>query len=417
VAAEFGTVSVRRTQVRQLAAAGNQQAARLLPIVEDGGRLDRYIAVCQIGITLSSLVLGAFGQAQLTARLTSGFAVLGWPAADGAASAAAVLVLVALTMFQVLLGELVPKSLALQLPLPTALLCLRPMLWSERIFAGFNAILNGSGTALLRLMGIRHGSHRHVHSPDEIDVLVVESADGGLLEPDERLRLQRALRLSTLTAEQVMVPRTRIVGLEVDTPWPEVVEQAIRCPYTRLIVYRGTLDHPVGYIHTKDVALHLRPVGASASLTALLRPLLFVPELMPVDRLIETLRRSRSQLALVADEYGGVSGLVAFGDLMAELLGEPADEMRPQGRQAEVLADGRIRLPGDMRLDAAERLIGPLPPSGATTIGGHVVHTLGRFPEAGSRLIVDGLLVDVEATDNHAIVTLIVTPPSQATHG
>jgi len=189
VAAEFAAVGVRRSRIRQLADEGNRFARMLAPALSDASTLDRYVAACQIGITLSSLVLGAYGQAALAPPFAELLGSWGQFHPAVAESAAAVVVLIGLTVLQVVLGELVPKSLALQYSTSTALYTVLPMRWSLALFAWFIAILNGSGLAILRMLGVPYGSHRHVHSPEEIDLLIAESRDGGLLEEDEHQRL------------------------------------------------------------------------------------------------------------------------------------------------------------------------------------------------------------------------------------
>ena len=254
VAAEFAAVGARRSRLRRLAEDGNGLAARILPVVEDPHELDRYIAVSQIGITLSSLILGAYGQAALAPALT--------PLVAGGRSAwsrtrrsrpAAVIVLLVLTVLAMIVGELVPKSLALQDPTRTAIFTVLPMQWSLRLFSWAIVVLNGSGILLLRLLRVPSTGHRHVHSPEEIELLIAESRDGGLLEPEEQVRLHRALRLGLRTASQLMVPRARLAAIDINTPMPEVLRIVTSSPFSRLPVYRDSLDHVVGMLHTKDL--------------------------------------------------------------------------------------------------------------------------------------------------------------------
>ncbi len=189
VAAEFAAVGVRRSRIRQLSEEGHWLAKSLLPVVDDAAKLDLYVGVSQIGITLSSLVLGAFAQATVAVAIAPTLAR--WLNLDPetATSSAAISVLIVLTIAQVVLAELVPKSLALQFPTQVALATVLPMRWSLAAFRPFLAFVNGSATAVLRVFGVGGGSHRHIHSPEEIDMLLVESRDGGLLEPDEQQRV------------------------------------------------------------------------------------------------------------------------------------------------------------------------------------------------------------------------------------
>jgi putative hemolysin len=333
VAAEFAAVGVRRSRLRRLAEDGSGLARQMLPVVEDGRQLDRYVAACQIGITLSSLVLGAFGQATLPPVVRpwlerAGIEVL------GAQSASALLVLVGLTSLQVVMGELVPKSLALQFPTRTALATVLPLRWSLKLFSPAIKLLNGSGVFLLRVFGVRNTGHRHIHSPEELELLIAESRDGGLLEPEEQVRLHRALRLGLRTAGQLMVPRSALAAVDADLPLPDVLRIIASSAYTRLPAYRGSLDHVVGVIWTKDVVVHWVTQGDTGSVEPLLHPIGRVREDLPADRLLAFLREQRSHQALVVDDAGRTSGLVTLGDVLAHLLGPAPDELKPARQEA-----------------------------------------------------------------------------------
>lgn len=419
VAAEFAAVSARHGQVRVLAQQGNSVARRLLATLETPAALDRYIAACQIGITLSSIVLGVFGQATVALDLGATLHATTALTPLAAAAAAAAIVLVALTSAQVVFGELVPKSLALQFPVRVALLTYLPTHLSVGLFRPFLAVLNGSAGFVLRRLGLTaEVSHRHLHSPDEIAMLIAESRDGGLLEADEQQRLSRALQLSRRTARQLMVPRRKIEGVAATAPPEAVVELAATSPYTRLPVYHGTIDDIVGMLHTKDVAAHVAAHGAPASAAALLRPVARVAGDLTADRLLAFFRAERARLALVVDEFGGVEGLVTLEDVLAELVGDVADEFKDQAPAAERLPDGRVRLPGALRPDEALPYTGVLwDDDEAATVGGHVMAHLGAVPRGGERLTIGGAEVEVERVEDGAVVSLLVTPapgPSEA---
>jgi putative hemolysin len=297
VLAEFAAVSVRQTQLRPLADHGHRVAGRLLPIVSDPRRLDQYIAACQIGITLSSLVLGAYAQATLA--LAAVPMLESWGVGTATATAvAAITVLVTLTILQVVVGELVPKSLALQYPLRAALASYWPMHLSVLLSSRFIRVLNGTGLAFLRALRVPEASHRHIHSPEEIDLLIAESAQRGVLQADDQQRLRRALRLGLRTARELMVPRLQVVAVDADAPLTTVLRQLAETRYTRLPVYRRTLDDVVGMVHTRDLVAHYVERGGLASIHEAIQPLLSVPESLHADRLLvqmaSTARRSRS---------------------------------------------------------------------------------------------------------------------------
>lgn len=327
VAAEFAAVSVRRSRVRRLAEDGHALAARLLPVVDDARLLDRYIAASQIGITLSSLVLGAYGQARLSPIVEPLLLRAGFEA-QAAESTAAAVVLIGLTVLGVILGELTPKSLALQYPTQTALWTVVPMRWSIRVFDWFIAFLNGSAVLLLKLFGVQSTGHRHIHSPDEIELMIAESRDGGLLEPEEQVRLHRALRLRLRTARELMVPRDRLVTMDAAMRFDELVRAVASSPYTRLPLWRGHPANIVGMLRTKDVALQYFARSGGDAVDALIRPIARVPETMPADRLLGFLRERRAHTAIVTDDRGDVVGLVTLEDVVSQLVGEVGDELK-----------------------------------------------------------------------------------------
>jgi CBS domain containing-hemolysin-like protein len=321
VAAEFGAVGVRRSRVRRLSEDGHAWARLLLPHVQHPAGLDRYVAVSQVGITLSSLILGAVGQSIAAVAVAPHLASLAGLEPHTAVSAAAVLVLFLLTATQVVIGELIPKSLALQFPTEVALVTVLPMRWSLVAFKPFIVLLNGSATGLLRLIGVRLSGHRHLHSPDEIALLFAESRDGGLLEPAEQQRLHKALRLSRSTARDLMVPRDRLAMVDADAPWEAALRVVAASPFSRLPVYRGTRDQVVGMLRVKDLVHRYVTEGPAATVATLVRPVVRVPHTLAGDQLIATLRDKRAHQAAVTDDAGAVVGFVTLHDVLGEFLG------------------------------------------------------------------------------------------------
>ena len=412
VAAEFAAVSVRRSRVRQLAEEGNRFARYLLPVLKEAPRLDRYVAACQVGITVSSLVLGAYGQASLGEALTPLFERWGEMQTVAAQSTSAAAVLVGLTTLQMILGELVPKSLALQYPTQLALLTILPMRWSQRALSWFIAILNGSGWLVLRLIGVRARAHRHLHSAEEIKFLVAESREGGHLRPEEQRRLNQALGLGRRRARELMVPRTRIVAVDAESGLGGAIEAATESPFTRLPVYRESLDRIVGLIHTKDIAAAVLEDGSAedAAIDPLIRPILAVHEDLSADRVLSMMRDERGVMSIVVDDFGGVSGIITTEDILSELLGEVADEFKHAGGEPETTPDGRVRLPADMLLHEAAPWVGVEWTGQSDTIGGLVMERLGRIATVGDELEIDGVRVWIEAMDGLAVRTVLARP-------
>ncbi|NLO79747.1 MAG: HlyC/CorC family transporter [Xanthomonadaceae bacterium] len=414
VAAEFATVGVRHSQVQQKAEEGSALAKRLMPIVSDTAALDRYIAACQIGITISSLVLGAYGQATLARDLTPMFQAFGGMQELAAQSAATVIVLVVLTGLQMVIGELVPKSLALQYPLQTALYTYLPMRWSLAVMKWFIMVLNGSGNLILKALGIRHSRHRHIHSPEEIDLLIAESRELGLLDVDEQQRLHEALFLSRRTARQLMVPRRFVNGVDADVSARELMRLAVESPYSTLPVYTGSDQRPIGMLHTKDIATHFVATGKLPTPREIMRPLVVVLENVTGARLLAVMRERGVRKLIVIDEYGSMRGLVTLDDVLSVLVGGVADEYKSEGPQAEPLPDGRVRLPGIMRLDDAIAATGHAWTSEASTVAGFIITALERIPSTGERFEIEGIDIEIERMDGPAIESVLVTPMAEA---
>jgi CBS domain containing-hemolysin-like protein len=325
VAAEFGAVGVRRSRIRRLAEDGNAWARRLLPYVEDTVSLDRYVGASQIGITVSSLALGALAQATVTVELAPLVAGAFELDALTALSVTAVGVLALLTACQLILGELVPKAIALQYPTATSLATVVPMRWSLAAFWPMLFVLNGAAIYILRLFRLEIRSHRHLHSPQEIEMMIAKSRDGGLLEPDEQQRLRRVLRLGMRPARDLMVPRARMTTLGLDASWEDVVRTVSGSPFSRLPVTDPASGRIVGMLRVKDLVVRYVSEGP-LPLARLMRPIVELREDLAADRVITRLRERRMHLAVLVDHTGDVTGLITIQDLLGELLGHVGPE-------------------------------------------------------------------------------------------
>lgn len=409
VAAELSAVGVPRARIQELAEAGDVRARRLLPVLTEPAALDRWVSGCQIGITLSSLVLGAYGQAAIAPRLAG--ALVRWTEASpvAALSTAAVVVLVGLTVLQMLLGELVPKTLALQFPTALALWTERPMRGSLVAFAWFIRVLNGSGTWLLARLGFAPSAHRHVHSPREIEWLIGESRLGGQLDRGEDRRLRRALRLEQRRVKDVMAPRAEVQWVRADATLEDAARVVTQSPFTRLpVVEEGDLDRVVGLLHARD--LTLRKLGGDMTGRArdLARPVMTVREDEPAYQLLARMRERRCQVAVVQDAQGRTVGLVTVSNVLDHVVGRAADEFRLVA--PERIPDGRLRLPGRLRLDEAAPWVGAEWEGDAFTVGEHVMAAFGRLPRAGERVTIDEIEVEVERVGPNAIDSVLARP-------
>jgi len=406
VAAEFAAVSVRRSRIRQLAGEGHPLASWLLPVLETPASLDRYIAACQIGITVSGLVLGAYAEASIAGSLSPFLARAGLQE-NTAHTASVAIVLLLLTLGQVIFAELVPKALALQYPTQAALYAAIPMAPSMWVYRPVITWLNGAGLVLRRLVGAPPNAHRHIHSPEEIELLIAESRDGGLLEPDEHRRLRSALRLNLRQAKQLMVPRPEISAIDIATPLDDVIRLVAQSPYSRLPVYRDSIDNIVGMLHTKDLVRWLVSGATSETLAEVIRPIASVHESVTVDRVLRQLRERRTHQSLVVDESGGTSGLITLEDVLSELLGDVGDEFKPGEPVAENLPDGRVRLPGQMPIEDAVTFLGTESDTTASTVNGFVTEALGHLPTPGERVVIGDFEFEVEDVHRRALVTVL----------
>jgi magnesium and cobalt exporter, CNNM family len=412
VAAEFAAVSARRSRLRRLAEDGSALAARILPVVENPHALDRYIAASQVGITLCSLILGAYAQASIAPRVSPLVERITGLDPETAQSTSAVIVLLLLTTLAMIAGELIPKSLALQNPTRTALWTVVPMQWAERAFAWSIAFLNGSGNLILKLMGVKTTGHRHVHSPEEIELLIAESRDGGLLEPQEQVRLHQALRLGLRTAQQLMVPRSRLAAIDVATPFPEVLRLVATSPYSRLPIYGGTVDEIIGILHTKDVVTSFVSDRRDTSVMTLLRPIAQVHDSIPADHLLAYMRDRRIHQALVVGENGVVEGMITLEDVVAELLGGVSDEFKGATARPILLSDGSVRLPGTMRVDQAAQVLGVDWRGAGDTVGAFITKILGGVPAEGEHVSINGVDIVIEAVEGDVVSSALVLPPA-----
>lgn len=416
VASEFATVSSRRTRISQLAGSGDRMARILWPIMENSRALDNFVATCQIGITISSLVLGAYGQDRIAPLLDGLFERLGWVtvSAESATALSATLVLIFFTFLQVILGELFPKSVAILYPERLALATVVPVRLSEIVLKPLIWLFNGSGRLILRMLGRHHvDGHMHVLSAEEIEILVSESHEGGLLDDEEKQLLRNAFRLRDLSARQVMVHRTRMVAAPIESSVRELLELALEAGYSRIPLYKEAVDSIVGFVHVKDVfRLHVQGRG---SMHDIVREVVYVPESVPVLDVWETLNRQRQYMAIVFDEYGSTVGLITFEDLIEEIFGELQDEFDDESALVSIDKEGRIHLRADLLVSDVNEYMGlDLPDDAADTLGGLVISALGRRPEVGETVEVGDTTLRVESVEDLSATVVSIPKPASA---
>lgn len=405
VAAEFATVAARKSRLIQMAEGGNRLAKTLLPILRNPKRLDDYIAACQLGITASSLALGAYGQNTIAAALAPLLTNLGQLAQPVAQSVSATAVLLFLTLLQVVLGELFPKSVAIQYREAVAIAVVVPMQWSVTLFRPFIWLFNGSANALLRLMGVGHSeTHSHVHSPSEIELLVNESHKGGLLDKDEQQMIRNALHFRELAARQVMTPRVRITAGDADSTVSELIAKSTSSGATRIPIYRDSIDNVIGFVHIKELfKLHLQ---GQTPIQNVMRPVMHVPEALPISSVMASLIAKRGYVAIVLDEFGGTAGMITLEDLVEEIVGEVQDEFDDETALVSSDKDGRVHLRGDLLVADVNEIFGiTLPETDADTLGGLVMSELGNIPSVGDLVTFghDGIQLRVETMEARAV--------------
>jgi len=383
VAAEFALVSIRHSRVEELVTQGVGVAKVIRSAVRN---LDRYIAGTQVGITLASLGLGWIGEPALARQLEPLLERLP-PALSTLAqhSIAVTIAFIIITVLHVILGELVPKSLALQKPEGTAMVVARPMALIVLLLQPLIWLLNGIGNTLLRAAGLQAAGEYHgVHSSDELSILVRQSHAAGVLDDMERQMLQRTFRFSGLSARDVMIPRLDMVALDVTKPIDELLDRAAQTIHTRFPVYEETIDNVIGVLHTQDLFRRVRHAPENINLRNLARPPLIVPETTDLDALIEHFRDHHTQIAIVVDEHGGTEGLVTLEDIIEEVFGELQDMLEAEQPDIQEMEDGRILVRGDVHLhELDERLEWKLDDEDADTIAGYIMAKLGRTARLG----------------------------------
>jgi CBS domain containing-hemolysin-like protein len=410
VAAEFALVSVRRTRVEELARQGRAGARAVKKALADP---DRFIAATQLGITLASLGLGWLGEPALAHFIEPVVGLLPerWV---GVAShtVSAALAFAVITFLHVVIGELMPKSIALQRPEATALTVAQPTLFSELLFKPAIWALNGTGNFLLRTIGMRAATaHEMVHSVEELRMLVDASGEQGVLERSERDMLDAVFTFGDVTARAVMVPRTEIIGLEADATLDELIECAIKHPLSKFPIYEGDLDHVVGVVFARDLVRVQHDQRRSATVRGLMREAMFVPETIKLVDLLQQFRQKRQHMAIVLDEYGGTAGLVTLDDLMGEIVGDVRDAFHQAAPAIQRLPDGSALIDGLTPTDDVNDALGlALSDPHYDTIAGFVLGRLGRMARVGDTVEADGARLKVEALDGLRIARVSLTP-------
>ena len=407
VAAEYGLVTARRTRIIELQHQGNRRARDVLKITSDPGR---FIAAMQLGVTLTSLGIGALGEAALSREFDKWMSTV-----------LAVLIAYAiLSFFHVVFGELVPKGAALghaegtalwvSIPVRAFLAVFRPAIW----------LLQAATDSILHSFGLEPpGAEREVHSEAELRMLVSRSTQQGQIDESERELIDKVFVFGDKEAADVMVARPDVVAVSVDMPPEEALATVLDSPYTRYPVFRESLDDIVGVLHVRDLftAIYERGIG-SVRLEELLRPAYVVPETKDLASLLQEFRRTSNHFAVVVDEYGAMDGIVTLEDLLEEIVGEIEDEFDVPEEQIEQLDDDSYRVDGRFPIEEFNSRFGTdIPDEDFHTVAGFVFGQLGRAPEPGDDVSYDGVRFDVLEVEGNRIerigVTFVERPTSR----
>ena len=415
VAAEFALVSVRRTRIDQLV---NEGSARARLVQGALVHLDTYIAATQLGITMASLALGFLGEPAIAHLLEPLFEQF-LPTQGAYFTAHGVALVIAFsiaTALHIVLGELAPKSIALQRAESTALWVTAPLDIFLKVFRPFIAVLNGIGNAVVRMIGLQPaGGHAAVHSVEELELLVHSSREAGLLQEQQERMVEGVFDFGERRAGQVMTPRTEMDAVPVSIGLGELARHAADARHSRLPVYDGDRDHIIGVVHVKDVlqTLERRTQGKPFDLRMIMRRVPFVPQSLPLDRVMAELRRQKSHLAIVVDEFGGTAGIVTMEDLLEEIVGDVADEFDPTHEAIEQLPDGSVTLDGLLAIDeVAERFGLGVDEPFYETLGGYIFGQLQRAPKVGDTVRVPSdRLLRVEELDGLRVARVRLLPP------
>jgi CBS domain containing-hemolysin-like protein len=399
VAAEYGLVTARRTRIVELQHQGDRRARDVLRITADP---PRFIAAMQLGVTLTSLGIGALGEVALSRLFDKAISTV----------LAVIFAYLILTFLHVVIGELVPKGIALGHSEGTALFVSAPVRFFFIVMRPAVWLLEAATELVLKWLGLKPpGADDDVLSEAELRMLVSQSTRGGEIEQQEQEMLYKVFDFADKEAKDVMVPRPEVVALSIDLPPEECLEAVMDSPFTRYPVYRETLDNVVGILHVRDLFRALRDRGMhEVKVQDIIRPAHIVPETKDLAALLAEFRRANQHMAIVIDEYGDMEGIVTLEDLLEEIVGDIEDEFDLPDESIEQIDEDTVIIDGTFPIDDFnERFKTVMPDEDYHTMAGFVFGLLGRQPEAGDTINHDGMRFDVLEVEGSRILKLAVT--------
>ena len=396
VAAEFSLVRVRKSQVEILVDEG-RSGAKYTKLVADN--VNAYLSACQLGITLASLALGWLGEPAVSQIIEDPLLFLGLPEA-AIHGIAIVIGFVVITALHIVVGELIPKSLAIFSTERYALFTATPLVWFYRITYPIMWLFNSITNGVMKLLGHDIANEHEVYTDEEIMLLIDESTESGLIDPEQNEYVDNIFDLGDKDAEAIMTPRTDVICLDLEDSLEENMALITQYKYTRYPVCRGNKDRIVGFVHVKD--LYTMPPDSTMD-DLRIRTIEAVPEGIPIAKLLQTLQAKHTKIAVVIDEHGGTSGIVTMSDIMEQIVGRIDDEyLHGDANDVVKLDDGSYLVDGSMPIDDVEELIGfqPEEASECETTGGLLLSLFDRIPAEGDS-------VTVEHDDRKATFTVV----------
>ncbi|MEI8274975.1 MAG: hemolysin family protein [Hyphomicrobiales bacterium] len=414
VAAEFALVKSRGFRIDAMA-EDNRFAARLLQTMM--ANLEAYLACCQLGITMASLGLGWVGEPTVAALLEPVLAPFGMP--EKALHFTSFLVgFLVFSSLHIVIGEQVPKTLAIREPVPVSQWIAYPLHVSFLMLYPLNWLLNAASRSVLRGLGVKEHSTQDILTDVEIEGLVEESAEHGNIEEGQAEYIQNVFRFGELEVSDVMVHRTNMITVNADDKPEDIVNTVIASPVTRLPLWRGNQENIIGILHVKDLLRALHALDGDASkidVAALMAPPWFVPETRPVSEQLKAFRRRKTPFALVVDEYGEVEGLVTLEDILEEIVGDITDEHDVAMPGVRKQPDGSVNVDGAVPIRDLNRVMGwELPDEEATTVAGLVIHEARSIPEVGQSFTFHGFRFRVLRRARNRITALRIQPLPRA---
>lgn len=393
-ASEMAVVTLNKVRLRHKVEEGNRTARIVERLATDSGRL---LATIQVGVTLVGFLAAATAAVSLSEPLGQALAAI--PVAfvqDNALGIATLLITLALALVMLLVGELVPKNLALRHSERIAFAVAVPIDLLARIFSPIVSTLVFLTNKISAALGAQAPSSMPFITQDEIKAMVDAGEEGGVIEEDEKEMIYSIFEFGDTLAREVMVPRIDIVAVDAETPLLQALDVVMKEGHSRIPVYQGSIDNIIGLLYAKDLLVYLRDGKHNVPLTSILRPAYFVPETKKVDDLLRELQARRVHMAIVVDEYGGTAGLVTVEDLLEEIVGEIQDEYDEEEPTIERVSDNEYIFDAGVNLDDVNDLLRvELPDTGGDTLGGFIYTQLGRVAAVGDEIRVGDLTITV----------------------